>query len=175
MKLTFDITREDHLIARMTALAIAIHVLESAFPSPLPGVKPGLANIVIILVYMQFGWRIAAWVSLLRVLVGSLIIGTFLTPTFFLSLAGALGSLGVLLLVRPIPFGPVGLCLLAALSHISCQFIVAFLLFIPNTGLFRLLPVLLTFATFFGTISGIISARIWKMIEQTSTESNLTH
>jgi heptaprenyl diphosphate synthase len=30
-------TTEDHRIAWLTALAITIHILESAFPSPLPG------------------------------------------------------------------------------------------------------------------------------------------
>ena len=39
-------TRKDHIIAWLAALAIAIHIIESAFPTPLPGVKPGLDNVV---------------------------------------------------------------------------------------------------------------------------------
>ncbi|TPW14001.1 MAG: heptaprenyl diphosphate synthase, partial [Halothiobacillaceae bacterium] len=75
-------TREDHLVAWLTAIAITIHILESALPSPLPGIKPGLANAVTVAALVLFGWRTAVWVGLLRVVVGSLIIGTFLTPTF---------------------------------------------------------------------------------------------
>src|SRR4030066_2212065 len=60
-----DSTSEDHHIARMAALALGLSVLEAAIPSPLPGVKAGLANIVILIVLARYGWRTAAWVSLL--------------------------------------------------------------------------------------------------------------
>jgi heptaprenyl diphosphate synthase len=153
-------TREDHRIAWLAALAIAIHVLEAALPSPLPGVKPGLANVITIVVLVQFGWRTAAWVGLLRVLCGSLLLGTFLSPTFFLSLAGALASLAVLGLATRLPgrgFGPVGYGLLAAQAHMLGQFLVAYRLFIPHAGLWTLLPLLLTAALLFGLLSGIIA------------------
>jgi heptaprenyl diphosphate synthase len=63
---------EDHHIARMAAFAIGLSVLEAAIPSPLPGVKPGLANIIVLIVLQRYGWRSAAWVSMLRVFAGSL-------------------------------------------------------------------------------------------------------
>jgi heptaprenyl diphosphate synthase len=87
---------EDHHIARMAALALGLSVLEAAMPSPLPGVKPGLANIVILIVLARYGWRTAAWVSLLRVLAGGLLMGSFLSPGFFLDLSGAVCSLAIL-------------------------------------------------------------------------------
>ena len=46
-------TREDRLIAGYAALAIVIHVLEAGFPSPVPGVKPGLANVVTLIVLLR--------------------------------------------------------------------------------------------------------------------------
>lgn len=126
-------TRDDYLIAGFTALAITIHIAESALPSPLPGIKPGLANVVTLLVLCRYGWKMAAWVSLLRVLVGSILIGTFLSPAFFLSAAGALTSVAILgLLVgmsRMLPSwapGPVGLGLAAALAHMTGQFWLAY-------------------------------------------------
>ncbi|MGB2833052.1 MAG: Gx transporter family protein, partial [Methylotenera sp.] len=39
-------TIEDHRIAKLAAFAIALHMIEAVIPSPLPGVKPGIANIV---------------------------------------------------------------------------------------------------------------------------------
>ena len=48
MNLSVPTTRQDHRIAWLTALAITIHIAESALPSPLPGIKPGLANVVTI-------------------------------------------------------------------------------------------------------------------------------
>lgn len=159
----FHTTAEDHRIATLTALAITIHIMESALPAPVPGLKPGLANVITIIVLLQFGWSSAAWVSLLRVLCGSLLLGTFLTPTFVLSLGGALCSIGVLWLAIRLPgqgFGPVGYSLLAALAHMSGQFVLAWMLFIPHAALWRLFPVLLTAALLFGIVSGIIAGAV---------------
>ena len=57
------------------AAAIALSVVEAAIPLPLPGVKPGLANIIALIVLARYGWREAVWVSLLRVVAGSLLLG----------------------------------------------------------------------------------------------------
>lgn len=163
-------TREDHRIAWLTALAVAIHMLEAALPSPLPGIKPGLANVIVIVVLLRFGWGTAAWVSLLRVLVSGLLLGTFLSPTFLLSLGGAAASVLVLWpAARAGVFGPVGCSVLAALAHMSGQFALAYQLFIPHPGLLHLLPILLTVALLFGITSGIL-ARIllqnWPEVRQ---------
>jgi heptaprenyl diphosphate synthase len=167
LNITLKSTREDHRIAWLTALAISIHVLESGIPSPIPGLKPGLANIITITVLCQFGWRTAAWVSMLRVLVGSLILGTFLSPTFMMSLAGATISILLLWLGAKLPgrgFGPIGYSLLAAIGHISAQFVTAYMLFIPHPGLWRLFPILLTFAIVLGIVNGIISQLLLKRV-----------
>ena len=153
-------TRDDHRIAWLTAVAVAIHLLEAALPSPLPGVKPGLANVITIVVLMRFGWRMAAWVSLLRVLVSGLLLGTFLSPTFMLSLGGALASVALLWLANRLSglgLGAVGYSVLAALAHMTAQFALAYALFIPHPGLLHLLPVLLTVALVFGVVSGILA------------------
>ena len=60
---SINTTHADHRIAWLAALAITIHIVESALPSPLPGVKPGLANVVTIVVLWRYGWAAAAWVS----------------------------------------------------------------------------------------------------------------
>ncbi|MFA7096157.1 MAG: Gx transporter family protein [Gammaproteobacteria bacterium] len=162
-------TREDHLIAWLTALAITIHLAESALPSPLPGVKPGLANIITIAVLVRFGWRVAAWVGVLRVLVGSLVLGTFLSPTFFLSFGGAVASiaiLGLASLVPGRPFGPLGYSVLSALAHMAAQFGVAYYFFIPHAALLHLLPVLMTAAVIFGIVSGTIVAAMFRSSEK---------
>lgn len=160
-------TREDYRIACLAALAIAIHIFEAAIPSPFPGVKPGLANVITIATLLTFGWRSAAWVSMLRVLVGSLLIGTFLSPAFAMSLAGAIASLAVLALSWKLFghwLGAVGYSILAALAHMSGQFILAWTLFIPHPGLFKLLPIFMTLALVFGLLSGIIAGAMIKRV-----------
>ena len=162
-----ETNQQDHLIAWLAAIAIGIHVLESSFPMPVPGIKPGFANIITVASLILFGWQTAAWVSCLRVLVGSLIIGTFLTPAFALSASGAIASLVVLLIAArlPLKFGPVGYCVLAAMAHMLAQIVMAYLLFIPHDAIFSLLPVLMTAAVAFGVISGYITQTAIETVE----------
>ncbi|MDX8380261.1 MAG: Gx transporter family protein [Gallionella sp.] len=146
----------------MAAVALGLTILEGAIPSPLPGVKPGLANIVTLIVLARYGWRAAAWVSLLRVLAGSLLFGNFLTPGFFLSLSGALFSLLMLALTQHLPnrwFGPVSHSVYAAFAHIAGQMAVVYLWLIPNAGISYLIPIFATAALVFGTINGLVAAR----------------
>lgn len=174
----------DRLIAGFAALAIGIHIIEASLPSPLPGVKPGLANVITLLVLLRYGLGAAIWVAALRILVGSLLIGSFLTPTFMLSASGAVCSLAALALLyglrqilpkRLAPSlapGAVGLSLAAAWAHMSGQLLVAWLLFIPHSGIFSLAPVLLTAATVFGLISGMIAALILQGLPPLNTTAN---
>ncbi len=172
---TIKTTRDDHLVAALAALAITIHIAESALPSPLPGIKPGLANVVTLLVLCRYGWRMAVWVTLLRVLVGSILIGTFLSPTFFLSASGAIASILVLGMLYAFSYkkspggpqlrsswaiGPLGLGLAAAMAHMSGQFWVAYTLFVPHPGILTLFPVLLALASVLGIVSGLLTRTV---------------
>ena len=55
------VPEDDRRIARYAAAAIALTVAEAELPSPLPGIKPGLANIIVLVVLLRHGWRDAAW------------------------------------------------------------------------------------------------------------------
>lgn len=156
-------TPEDHRIARLAAAAIGLALIDAAIPLPLPGVKPGLANIVTLIVLARYGWGTAAWVSGLRVIAGGLLLGQFLSPGFFMSLCGALASLGVLALAVRLParwFGPVSWSILAAFAHIGGQLALARLWLIPHNGLFYLVPLFAAAALGFGIINGLIVARL---------------
>lgn len=157
-----DTTPEDHRLARLAAVALGLTVLEAAIPSPLPGVKPGLANIVVLIVLARYGWRAAAWVSLLRVVAGSLLMGSFLAPGFFLSLTGAVCSLVALALSMHLPrrwFGAITHSVFAAYAHIAGQMLIVYLWLIPHTGITYLLPVFAAAALVFGTVNGIIAMK----------------
>lgn len=163
MQINIQTTTEDHRIARLAAFAIGLSLVEAALPSPLPGVKPGLANIVTLLVLAQFGMRAAIWVSLLRVVAGSLLLGSFLSPSFVLSLSGAAASLAALALVQYLPekwFGPVTLSIAAAFAHIAGQMAVVYLWLIPHAGILYLAPVFAAAAVLFGTVNGMVAAHL---------------
>jgi heptaprenyl diphosphate synthase len=157
------VTPEDRRIAWLATAAVGLSLVDAAIPTPLPGVKPGLANIITLVVLLRYGWGTAVWVSVLRVLAGSLLLGYFLAPGFFLSLTGTTLSLLTLGLARQLPekwFGPVTLSILAAFAHIGGQLLLARIWLIPHDGVFLLLPVFAAAALVFGTINGLIAAKL---------------
>jgi len=97
------------------------------------------------------------------VLAASLLLGQFLAPGFFLSLAGAVGSLLVLGVGQHLPgrwFGPVSLSVIAAFAHIGAQLVLARLWLVPHDGVFLLSPLFAAAALIFGTVNGLIVARL---------------
>ncbi len=165
------VSADDRRIARLAALAIGLTLAEAALPSPIPGIKPGLANIVILLVLLQYGWRAAAWVSALRLLGGGILFGTLFAPGFWLATAGALASLGVLALAQHLParhFGPVSLSVLAAFGHIGGQLALAAGWLLPGSAISNLLPLFAGAALIFGATNGILTARL--LASDTSTK-----
>lgn len=156
-------TPEDQRVAQLTAVAIGLALIDAAIPLPLPGVKPGLANIVTLVVLAHYGWATAAWVSALRVFAGSLLLGQFLSPGFFMSLCGALTSLLALAVAVRLParwFGAVSWSIVAAFAHIGGQLLLARVWLIPHNGVFYLLPLFSAAALLFGIINGLIAARL---------------
>jgi len=161
--LIINTNAEDRHIAKLTALAIGLHMIEAVIPSPLPGVKPGIANIVTLFVLYEYGFATAAWVSLLRVFASSLLLGQFLSPTFVLSLSGAVLSLAALFLAQHLPkkyFSAISLSILAAFAHIAGQLLVVRFWLIPHTGIVYLIPIFAVAALVFGVVNGLITNQL---------------
>ncbi|HMX16352.1 MAG TPA: Gx transporter family protein [Rhodocyclaceae bacterium] len=155
------ITADDRRIARHAAAAIVLAIAEAAIPTPLPGVKPGLANIVVLIVLQRHGWGDAAWVSLLRVFAAALLMGQLFAPGFFLSLGGALASLAALAATSRLParlFGPVTHSLAAAFAHVGAQLLLARVWLVPHDGVFHLLPAFAAAAFVFGIVNGLVAS-----------------
>ncbi len=153
----------DRRIAALAALAIGLQVIEAAIPSPVPGIKPGLANVITLVTLVTLGWRAALAVTLLRVMGSSLLLGTVLSPGFWLSLAGALAALAVLaplLRLYPRHLSALGLAVTAAMAHTLGQFLLAWAVIIPHPQLPLLLPPLLLAALITGLVTGILTASV---------------
>jgi heptaprenyl diphosphate synthase len=153
-------TADDHRIAKLAAFAIGLHLLEAVLPSPLPGVKPGLANIITLFVLYRFDFATAAWVSLLRVFASSLLLGSFLSPTFALALSGALFSLLALFFAQYLPrryFSALTLSVLAAFAHMAGQLLVVRFWLIPHAGVAYLVPIFMAAALVFGLVNGLLT------------------
>jgi heptaprenyl diphosphate synthase len=163
---TINITDRDHQIAKLSAIAIALSLVEFFFPSPIPGVKPGIANIIILYTIFKFDLRMAIWVSIIRVFVTSIILGSFLSPTFFLSLSGALFILLLLIIFRnlsPKYFSLISFSLIASLAHIIGQFFIVRLWIIPHNVIFYLLPIFIVSAFIFGLVTALVTNKLLQL------------
>ena len=157
-------TRRLLRLSLLVAGGTVLHVVESYLPAlgALPGAKLGLANMVTMLALMAYSPADAWKVVGMRVFLGSLLGGTFLTTTFFLSAAGAVGSAAVMMLALRLGRGTlstVGISILGAVAHNLSQLTVAAFL-THSWGIFFYLPYLLLFALptgyFVGTLARLI-------------------
>ncbi|MBF0157139.1 MAG: Gx transporter family protein [Magnetococcales bacterium] len=155
-------SRRDGLISTLAAASVAAHLLESTLPGFGPLFKLGLANVFTLVAFAVVGWSGAVAVSLIRVVAGALASGSFLGPTFLMSLAGALGALLALRLVSLAGerLGPVGASLAASLAHMLAQVVMAYLVVVGHVGVFGLLPWLLGMSWGTGILNGLLAERI---------------
>lgn len=151
------VRRNTHL-ALLVALASAVHTVEAAIPSPVPWLKFGFANILTITAISLYDFRAGLTVALLRIMVGSLIIGSFLTPSFFIGLSGGIASalvMGTSYRFFGGIFSLVGISVLGAYASNLAQMVTVYLMFIRHSEVFMLLPVFLGFGLVTGIINGI--------------------
>lgn len=152
------------LLGVLTAGAIVIAILESFIPSiGIPGVKLGLANIVILVTLYELGVWEAASINLLRVLVVGLVRGTFLSMGFLMSLTGCVLSLGIMILFYLLikKFSIIGVSVIGSIFHVTGQILIA-MLYLGTAYIVLYLPVIAISAIITGVFVGIIAQLIIK-------------
>lgn len=153
-------TRRVSLLGVLVALALALHVLEAQIPAPLPWVKPGLANLMTLVALLSLGWRAALLVTTLRVVIGSLLVGSFLGPGFLLSLAGGAASTAAMALMAPGAWrlwSPLALSAAGAVAHGGAQLLaLRGLHLLPSVDLSWLVPLVLAPALVAGIFTGLL-------------------
>ena len=145
------------LLSMLTAVAMILSYVESLLPSVgIPGVKMGLANIAVIFALFRFGWKEAAALSLVRVVLVSLLFGS--VGAMLYSLAGAVLSLAVMALLRRIDrFSTVGISVAGGVAHNAGQILMAMLI-LQTKQLLGYLPVLAVAGIAGGVLTGLAAA-----------------
>jgi heptaprenyl diphosphate synthase len=147
-------------MALLTALGVVLHRVETLIPLPSPWIKLGLANIITLLALVTLGLRGAWIVTVSRVFLASVLGGAFLSPTFFLSLAGACASLavmgGLFSYGKPV-FSMVGISIAGAYTHVTAVFFLVYFLIVRQESFFYLLPVFLGLSLASGIITGTLA------------------
>ena len=160
---------ETRKIARMgllTALALILSYVESLIPAfvAVPGVKMGLANIVVVLALYTLGPGEAAIVSIIRVLLSSLLFGSILSLSY--SAAGAIISLlSMIIMMKTKIFGVTSVSVTGGVFHNLGQILVACLVLETDVLLYYL-PVLILSGTITGAVIGIASSIVIKRLQK---------
>lgn len=154
-------TRKLVQLAMLTALGLALHIIESFIPNPFigiaPGAKLGLANIIGLITLIIFGLKYALSVNLLRSLLGGLATGAITSMLY--SMAGAIVSTLLMWFVYRFfkkYFSLIGVSVVGAAGHNIAQLTVASLI-INNIKIFSYLPVMMMVSIFTGIFIGITS------------------
>ncbi len=167
--------QDKHRIAVLSAYALALHGFESLLPTPIPWLRLGLANIITLVALVLYGFRTAMTVTLIRVVLASIFLGTFLGPSFMLSFSGGVAStaaMGLAYAAFEGLFGPVGLSLIGALFHNIAQLTLAYFLFIQRIeAVIFIAPVIILIGTLTGVANGAVSGLLIKKILQKDGEN----
>ncbi|MBO5657287.1 MAG: Gx transporter family protein [Agathobacter sp.] len=147
-------------IGLLIALAFVFSYIEFLLPISLgiPGVKLGLANLVILVCFYQIGEKEAGILSLIRVL---LVGFTFANMAMMLySLAGAILSfLAMYLAKRTNRLSITGVSVLGAVFHNIGQILMAMLL-LRSSAIISYLPVLMVTGVVAGIVIGLVGAAL---------------
>ena len=153
------------LLAMLTAVAMILSYVESLLPSvAIPGVKMGLANIAVIFALFRFGWKEAAALSLVRVVLVSLLFGS--VGAMLYSHECAVLSLAVMALLRRIDrLTTVGISVAGGVAHNAGQILMAMLI-LQTKQLLGYLPVLAVSGIAGGVLTGLAAALLIRRIPE---------
>lgn len=151
-------------LSMLLSISVVLGLIESFIPisGVIPGIKLGLANIVIIFAIYELSFKDALYISILRViLIGILRTGLF-SISFFFSLFGAIFSIIAMYLSKKYTsMSIVGVSVVGAIFHSIGQIMVA-CIFLSNINVMYYLPILLISSIITGIIVGIISNKVVK-------------
>ena len=142
------------------ALAMIMSYIEALVPLSftVPGIKMGLANIVIIFVLYKIGTKEAILVSLIRVILVSLLFSNAMAMAY--SIAGAVLSLLVMwILKKTDKFSVIGVSVAGGIMHNVGQIIMAVIL-LGTEQIALYLPVLIITGTATGVVIGIVAGLV---------------
>ena len=146
--------------AMFAALALIFSYIEAILPlsTGIPGVKLGIANLVVILALYNMNFRYAMGINVIRILVAGLLFNGLFGALY--SLAGGVVSLTVMwLLKRTGLFSMAGVSMAGGVAHNLGQLLVASAL-VSNLKMFVYLPVLMFSGIAAGILIGITASVI---------------
>lgn len=148
----------------MVSIALIFSYLEVLLPFNIgvPGIKLGVANIVIIVTLYYFNGKYAMIINIVRIFISGLLFsGVF---GIIYSLAGGLLSLLTMILLKRVRiFSVTGVSIAGGVMHNLGQMLIASIL-VGNSGVFIYFPVLVISGVVCGFVTGVISFLILRYL-----------
>lgn len=157
-------------LSMLLSLSVVLSILESLLPIfngiTIPGVKLGLANIVILVILYTYSFKDALFVSILRVFLVSILRTGLFSLSFYFSLVGSLFALiGMKLFQKYSKLSMIGVSIVGSMMHSVGQIIVASI-FLHNALVFHYLPWILLLSIPTGIFTGIISKQLYSALQK---------
>lgn len=157
-------TKKLTMTALLAALALIFSYIEVLIPfSPaIPGIKLGIANLVVIVALYHMGLKYAITINVVRIFIAGLLFsGVF---GIIYSLAGAILSMTVMVLLKKTGlFSVAGVSMAGGVAHNLGQILAAAFL-VSNLSIFIYFPVLIFSGLISGALIGIVAYIILKRL-----------
>lgn len=152
------------MCALLAALALIFSYIEVLIPfNPgIPGIKLGIANLVIIVALYYLGPKYALTVNLVRILIAGLLFNGMFGALYSLS-GGLLSWLVMVLLQKTRLFSVTGVSMAGGVAHNLGQLLTAAFI-VSNIKVFIYFPVLIFSGMICGTLIGVLSHLILRKL-----------
>lgn len=154
-------------VAFLVTVASILFTLESLIPSPIPWIRLGLANVVTLLALKWWGMKEALIVLIMRVILGSLLSGKFLSPVFLIAISGGIAStlvMGMGLRLGERILSLIGISIMGAVAKNVIQILVTYFIYIRQVYILYLFPIFLFSSLITGTLIGIFAHLIHQKV-----------
>lgn len=149
-----------------TALALIFSYVESLIPIQLkiPGIKLGLANLVIVVILYKMGTKEAYLLSVIRVVLSGFLFGNLFGILY--SLAGGLLSLSVMVILKKTKaFSLLGISAMGGVFHNIGQLLMAAIV-LESLSIGYYLPILLISGLVTGIVIGVVAGEMLKRLNK---------
>ena len=153
-------------LAYFTAFAVTIFILETLIPKPLPFLKLGLANVVVLLILWNRHYFSALAIVISKSIIGGAFTATLISPMFVISIGASITSFIFMLLAVRYKTGLsiIGVSVLGAVVHNISQLVIVNYLLLNTDSAWKLLPLLMIL----GVVTGILTGYLAFVLNQSS-------
>ena len=151
------------LISLFVSVALIVSLLEYYIPIPIPNVRLGLSNIIIINSILLFGFKETFFISFLKAILLVIILGNPIS--FIYNFSAGFTSIVTMYILNKFCskyLSLIGISVLGSVSHVMVQILVSMVLLNTRT-LINFIPFLGIIGDFTGILVGIISNYMYKI------------